>query len=350
MRRRARKAGAHKVGKMDRFVVGTGRCGSTLLSRMLATNPQVLSVFEFFNGLDMGVRFSADPTDGKDFAALISREQPFVTAVLRRGYEVAEITYPFGGRARYERDDPLPWILVAVLPRLSEDPDSLFDEVVTFAAGLPRQHLAVHYRRLFDWLTERMGRAVWIERSGSSIEYLGCLHEFFPRARFLHLHRDGPESALSMREHHAYRLPISLLYQAPTDDGVPASELGAIDLDAAPDPQDAISRILASRPPAEYFGRYWTDQIVRGFRALGRLNADQYLEVRFEDLVSRPRDVLRMIGQFFELDADRGGWIERAAALVHGVPPTRFELLCRDERQRLDDACRVGRQLLGRIP
>ena len=335
---------------MDRFVVGTGRCGSTLLSRMLAANPRVLSVFEFFNGLDMGVRFSAEPLAGVDFAALISREQPFVTAVLRRGYEVPEVTYPFGGRARYTREDPLPWILVALLPRVSEDPDSLFDEVVAFAADLPRQHLAAHYRRLFEWLTQRMGREVWIERSGSSIEYLGSLHECFPRARFLHLHRDGPEAALSMREHHAYRLPISLLYQAPTDDGVPASELGAFDPGARPHPGDAISRILASRPPAEYFGRYWTDQIVRGFRALGRLDADQYLEIRFEDLVASPREVLRAIARFFALDPDRDGWIDRAAALVRSVPPTRFDQLRADERERLAEACRAGRQLLGRMP
>ena len=335
---------------MDRFVVGTGRCGSTLLSRMLAANPRVLSVFEFFNGLDMGLRFSAEPQDGKDFAALIAREQPFVTAVLRRGYKVAEITYPFGTRAKYRRDDPLPWILVALLPRLSEDPDSLFDEVVAFAAGLPRQQLSAHYRQLFEWLTARLGREAWIERSGSSIEYLGSLHECFPQARFLHLHRDGPEAALSMREHHAYRLPISLLYQAPTDDGVPASELGPIDLDAPPDPQDPISRILGSRPPAEYFGRYWTDQIVRGFRALGRLNADQYLEVRFEDLVSAPRDTLRVISDFLELDPDRDGWIERAAALVRGVPPPRFAQLPADEQERLAEACRPGRQLVGRLP
>ena len=37
---------------MDRFIVGTGRCGSTLLSRMLACHPAVCSIFEFFNGLD----------------------------------------------------------------------------------------------------------------------------------------------------------------------------------------------------------------------------------------------------------------------------------------------------------
>ena len=80
---------------MDRFIVGTGRCGSTLLSRMLAENPATLSIFEYFNGLDVVRRFAPEPIDGAAFAELIAAEQPFVTAVLRRGYEVAEITYPF---------------------------------------------------------------------------------------------------------------------------------------------------------------------------------------------------------------------------------------------------------------
>ena len=334
---------------MERFIVGTGRCGSTLLSRMLARNPEVLSVFEFFNGLEAGLRFSDEPQGGEVFAELISREQPFVTAVLRRGYEVAEITYPFGGPGRHRRGDALPWILVVLVPRLTDDPDSLFDEIVAFARGLPRQHLSVHYRRLFDWLTQRMGRTLWIERSGSSIEYLESLHAFFPEARFLHLHRDGPETALSMRGHHAYRLPISLLYGAPVDDGTPLAELGEIDLHAPPDPADPISRILASRPPAEYFGRYWTDQVVRGFRALVRLRPEQYLELRFEDLVARPVDALRSVGEFFELASDRD-WIASAAALVRGVPPTRFEKLAGEEQLRLAEACRAGRQLLGRTP
>ena len=93
-------------GRVHRFVVGTGRCGSTLLSRMLAAHRGVLSIFEFFNGIDAARRFDPAPIDGAEFASLISAEQPFVTAVLRRGYEVPEIVYPFGPGARYRAPEP----------------------------------------------------------------------------------------------------------------------------------------------------------------------------------------------------------------------------------------------------
>ena len=45
------------VATAARFVVGTGRCGSTLLSRMLAMNEQVLNLFELFSGIDQFFRF-----------------------------------------------------------------------------------------------------------------------------------------------------------------------------------------------------------------------------------------------------------------------------------------------------
>lgn len=332
---------------MDRFVVGTGRCGSTLLSRMLAEHPTTLSVFEFFNGLDMTKRFSPAPVGGTEFAALISQEHPFVTMVLSRGYEVEEITYPFERPgARYKRDDKLPWLLVSTLPRLTDDSDALFDEVVAFARTLPRQRLVLHYRRLFDWLAQRLGRSSWIERSGSSIDYLGSLHELFPDARFLHLHRDGHETALSMREHAAYRLAISFLFELRAEQDPSIDDLRTLETGRSADAGDPISRMLDSRPPVEYFGRYWTQELEHGFRAVTNLNGDQYLEVRFEDLVSDPKATLRTIAGFFELEGEE--WIEGAAALVRGVPPTRFDKLPKDEQERLAEACRVGMQLLGR--
>jgi hypothetical protein len=329
-----------------RFIVGTGRCGSTLLSRMLALHPDVCSIFEFFTGLDWGRRFAEGPVSGAAFAELIGRPQPVIDAVLRRGYPVEEVSYPFD-RGRYARGDSMPWILVSMLPRLSDDPDRLFDQVIGFARGLPTQPLRAHYPELFTWLAAKSGRSLPIERSGSSIDYLASLRGFFPEARFLHLHRDGREVALSMREHHAYRVPISLMYDAPVDSGRRPSELGPIDFSAPPRDDDPISQILASRPPAAAFGRYWSDQVERGHQALAQIDPARYFEVRFEDLIARPSQALGAIARFFELPGD-DAWIEPGAALVRGVPAARAPSLAPGERAALDEACRPGMQRLGR--
>ena len=102
---------------MDRFVVGSGRCGSTLLSRMLDLHPEVTSIFEFFNGLDVTRRF-APSLGGAELAELLSAEQAVVTAALRRGHTAEEVVYPFGREgARYRVEDALPWLCVAMAPR-----------------------------------------------------------------------------------------------------------------------------------------------------------------------------------------------------------------------------------------
>jgi hypothetical protein len=313
---------------------------------MIAECPEVASLFEFLNGLDFSRRFQREPMSGPEFAGLITAEQPVLTAVLRRGYPVEEVIYPFG-RGRFAKGDAMPYLCGACLPRLSDDPDALLYALRDYAAALAPAPPAEQYRRVFAWLAERCGRAIWIERSGSSIEYLPALAACFPEARFLHLHRDGPETALSMREHHAYRLPISLLYQAPVERGLPATAFGAIDFAAEPRPDDPISRILAARPPAEFFGRYWSDQLVRGLPARARLSPRRYTEVRFEDLVAEPRSTIERVADFFELPR-AGDFFDRAAALVRGVPPARAPALPADEARRLADACRPGAELLGR--
>ena len=331
---------------MDRFIVGTGRCGSTLLSRMLGEHRSLLMIFEFFSGLDIERRFGAEPIAGDEFAEILSLDTPALTMVMKRGFEIAEVVYPYGEHARYARDAAIPWIASAALSRMSDDPDALFDATVAFASTLPRQGFADHYRSVFDWLAERLDRSFWIEKSGSSIEYLDSLHDFFPNARFLHLHRDGCEAALSMREHHVYRLWVSLMFGDAEAANAAIEKYGVGDPAGADDP---ITQLLESRPPVEYFGRYWTQLIARGFRALSRLDAKQYLEVRFEDLVARPAEVLVDVADFFALGAEDEGWIDRAAALVRGIPATRFDGLAVDERECLADSCRVGRQLLGQV-
>lgn len=326
-----------------RFVVGTGRCGSTLLSRMLSHDEGVLSLFEFFSGIDQFFRFRTDPVGGPELAERLVEDHPMLTMALSRGYEVPEVAYPFDAPGvRYGRADPIPWTLAIAVARLCDEPDALFDELLAFARGQPEQLLSAHYRQLLDWLTQRCGKQLWIEKSGNSMGLAPELKSFFPEARFVHLHRNGYETALSMREYAVLRLAVPVMYGELGE--VEYSHEGLIAFEQRN--RDAIDAILASRPPIELYGRYWSEQVERGLPVLEQLDPDDVLHVRFEDLVTDPRPVMSGIADFFEIPA--GDWLDGACALVKGLPPTRFDRLGADERRKLAEACRPGMERLAR--
>lgn len=318
---------------LDRFVVGTGRCGSTLLSLMLAEHRDVVSMHECFTGLDWGRRFQPGLVDGPWLVDVLGAEQPVTTQVLARGYTSDEIRYPFGApQARYAVGDPVPWLLITLLSRLTDDPDPLFDDLLAWLAAREPGEVRDHYRDLFSWLAGRAGGSVWVERSGSSIDYLGELVDLYADGRFVHIHRDGHEAALSIRAHPFFRLAVAILFDLFPD---------------GDDEDELVRHVLETPPPLPAVGRYWSDQLLRGFAAVPRLDADQYLDVRFEELVTHPVPVLERIAAFLDLPDDPG-FPARAAALVRGVPRPRFDDLDPAEQAALAEACRPGQVLLGR--
>lgn len=318
---------------MERFVVGTGRCGSTLLSRLLAEHRDVVSLHEFFTGLDGSRRFRTGPVEADEVATLLASEQPVTTQVLALGYTSDEIQYPFDAPgARFRRGDPVPWLLVTMLSRLSATPDALFDDFVERAHTLPTQTMAEHYRELFGWLTGRAGGSTWVERSGSSIDYLGSLIDLYPRARFVHIHRDGPEAALSIRAHPFYRLALAILFDLFPADGTE---------------EEQVRAAIATPPPVGAAGRFWSDQVLHGYEHVGRLDDDQWLEIRFEDLVATPGATLERIAGFLALPDDPD-FTDRAGALVEEAPRPRVTELSAEDRATLAEACRPAMILLGR--
>lgn len=336
-------------GPPARFVVGTGRCGSTLLSRMLAMNAKVLNVFELFSGLDPRFRFTDRPVPGAELAHHLRLDHPMLTMVMKRGGEVPEVVYPFGEPgARHALGDPVPWALAIAIPRVSDEPDRLFDELLARVEASPTRPLAQHYRDLFDWLATRCGKTCWIERSGTSIDYLADLVHFFPEARFVHIHRDGREAALSMREYAVLRVAVAVMNGLAGDVEYTHEALERLEREDGA----AIDRLLATRSPIELYGKYWSDQIQSGELARRKLSPEVFLDVRFEELVTRPLETLSKIADFLELPRDDGtgadAWIGRAAALSRGLPKQRAPELPAEERGRLEASVRDAMALVGR--
>lgn len=326
-----------------RFVVGTGRCGSTLLSRMLALNTDVLSIFEAFSGIDQFFRFQLKPVTGLELAERLRQDHPMLTMTLKRGYAVPEVVYPFDEvNSRFERGDPMPWIIGIALARIDDNPDALFDALITELESKPRQSLATHYQQILAWLAHKYQRPFWIERSGTSIEFLPELVEFFPGAKFLHIHRDGPESALSMNEYTILRVAVAVMNGLAGDIEFSYEGLTALERDHS----DVMDELFKVEVPLEMLGRYWGDQISRGAAALEHIAPQNFAEVRFEDLVTNTREELTRIADFLEIGTGR--WIDEATELSRGMPHLRFPELPESQQASLTKACSKGMQALAR--
>ncbi len=319
-----------------RFVVGTGRCGSTLLTKMLDQHGAVLGLNEVFTGLDWERRFVEDPVSGTEVADLLGTPNHVIDMVLGKGYDAEEVTYPFRSQDRYRRGDPMPWILTSTLGHLSDDPDGLWDEVARWLTERGLAPIGDQYRALFDHLAQRADKAAWVERSGSSVQYVEGLVRTFPDALVVHLVRDGREVALSMRNHPFYRLAVQLFYGV-MPDGVD------------PDDEDAVVRgWLEGDPPVELYGRYWSDQLCDGEPTLAALSAERLRTIRFEDVVRDPGSAMERLAQFLQLPDDPA-FSAAAASLVRGVPPARFGELAPWVRDALDKACGRGDAVLRRL-
>lgn len=333
------------AASQGRFILGTGRCGSTLLSRMLSEHEGVLSLFEWFPGMDMDFRFKSEPVAGAEFAAHLERDHPVLTAVLSRGANVPEVVYPFGaeGMRHGSPGEPIPWALAIPIARMTEQPDRLFRQLLRATRSLPVQPMLAQHRALFDWLCEEQGKRIWIERSAGSIEFADTLHSGFPEGRFVHLHRDGREAALSMREYPALRVAVAIMNGLAGDIDFSYEGLSQLMRD---DP-GAIDSLLATRPPIELYGQYWNQQILNGTAALDAIDRSNRLDVRFEDMVREPWQTLARIRDFLQLD---GGdeWVSRGAELVRGLPRLRYQDLPRGDQLKLSEACAPAMAALGR--
>ncbi len=324
---------------MNRFVVGSGRCGSTLLGSMLALHPDVLSLSEFFAAFDRADVFSTNEVPGAEFADFLARPDVSSEIMVRRGIIAPEVLCVPPGVVG------IPPLLIATLPLNFADPLEVHEEVLAAVRSRPTQSYHDHFRDLFDWLMQRAGKSAWLERSGTSIEFLPDLVAQYPDGRFVYLHRDSGETALSMMNHVSFHFFVSEHFDPLGLAALAETEYGG----AEPSPTDPLGERMSPDYLAPHkYAEYLSYQHVVAFSALARLDPAQVLFVRFEEVVEQPRQTLGRIADFLELP-NSDHWIEGAAELVgRGMPPARMPDLPVEERARVVAASRAGDLLVGR--
>jgi hypothetical protein len=339
------------------FVVGTGRCGSTLLSTMLREHPHVASLSEVFSfSTDLGGRiaesFPDGPVDGPAFWRIVAGAHPKISTLLRHGLVMDEVLYRPRSGGRFTADGGVPALLQTALPHLSETPEELYDALEADVVEWQAAPVATHYRALFDRLAASAGRAGWVERSGGSLRIAARLARAFPDARFVHLVRDGRDCAMSMSRHFGFRMAL-VAAQLTEILGVDPYE--SSDRTWEGDVPDALAPFLPELFDPDAFrryetaiplcGHYWAGECAAGVAELAAL-PDRVLVLRYEDLLTDPRSVLRRLARFVVPGPVDEAWVDRAAAQVKAPRSHWAELPARTVAE-LNEACRPGFAALG---
>jgi len=123
-------------------------------------------------------------------------------------------------------------------------------------------------RIIMEEVAREQGVERWIDSTPTNVPHMLRIQRDFPKAQFVHIIRDPRDVALSL-DKRAWSRPL---------------------------PWDKKKSLLAA-------GLYW-EWIVKKGRKLGAMLAPQYIEVRYEDLVERPREALGTLGAFLQEDLD----------------------------------------------
>ncbi|WP_170110185.1 sulfotransferase [Flavilitoribacter nigricans] len=336
------------------FIIGTGRCGSTLLSKMINAYAGITSVSEFFSMItDLGTMipeaFPEGPVSGAAFWNILSGIYPKQNTMLRHGVAMKEVLYTDRPDAAFRAATGVPALLQTTLPHLTEDHDALFEALAREVSCWPSATVAVHYQQFMQTLCRQFGDVLWVERSGGSLRIVHRLYEAFPRARYVHLVRDGRNCALSMEKHLGFRMAmlsfqmIEVLGVDPylSDDREFVDDLPDELVDFLPENFNPEAFRNYSDTQASLFGHYWSGELIQGLETLQKMPAEQLLTVSYEDLLEYPERTFRTIIEFLAPDRVDMDQIREVCRLV-GRPRSDWQALPKRERELLARSCEPG--------
>ncbi|MBB2911631.1 hypothetical protein FHS43_002904 [Streptosporangium becharense] len=278
---------------MRSFLIGTGRCGSTLVYEVLARHPHV----GFVSGLDN--RWPLTPGPVRRNAGAIYRRVPPGLAT-RNGTR-------FGPSEAY-----------AALSR--EVSPVITDPFRDLTAADATPWLAARLRRFFD--RRAAGEQRHFTHKFTGWPRAAFLREVFPEARFVHIVRDGRAVANSLNQMPWWRGHL----------GPAGWRFGPLPDHYAQEWDDG------GRCLAHLAGIGWKIMMDAYEVARAAVPDDHWLEVRYEDLLTNPRKHMDVILDFlglawtadFERDLARRTFSEgRAEAFRKDLTPGQLALLNR---------------------
>jgi hypothetical protein len=195
---------------------------------------------------------------------------------------------------------------------------------------------------------------VVVERSAMSLSSVPWLRKTFPDAKFVHLFRNGPDTAVSMSEHTGFRLMALIQDALELLDLDPERRHPGLRLDPTAIPIELASLLgdtcdadylMGQNLPVARFARMWSELIVTGEAELSDLSADRYLPLSYADLVAGPRSSLARLANFLEVEADPK-WLEFGTSVIDPKFTGASSRLSAEELRAVNENCAPAAALL----
>jgi putative sulfotransferase len=308
------------------IIISSGRCGSTLLSTLIAEEPETLSVQESLGPVlsHLALLPPTQHTTGAQYWSLLSRSHSESKALSRVGAVLSRL-----GDHGTARTGGVPPIMLVTLPRIAAHPELLYAVLAEMVPRFPPQPVGLHHTMLLDLLATLTGKRRWVERSGASSSAAGPLLRAMPGARVVYLTRNIADTARSMSKHVSFQFALARYEFHQRYDADPYNpELRPRPVPDADELPEELRRLLPDRITAAALrdmdrdmSRYeamCADMMSVAEQAFADLKPPYLRRVRYEDLVVNPVAELTGLGEFLGF-ADPAGWAARAARQVR--PP-----------------------------
>lgn len=264
------KAKPHSQG-IQFFVVGTGRCGTTLVRNGLNLHPDVF----------------------------VPSESHWIP-----------VQYEFCGTGRH----PIS-VHTEIVERFSFHTSELTIDAMAREIGVSRSYLFAALNEkvsgqdvtvsefnnsLYETIGQLKESLVFGDKTADYCAYMPVLQTLWPDAKFVHIVRDGRDVALSMSQHPGFQLMISLKIP----NWVPLAF-------------DRRYKFLQKPRKEELddYVRLWEFRIKRTIADAERLRPSSYLCIRYEDILRNTRATMGCLARFLGIEAhDR--WLSAMQRLV----------------------------------
>lgn len=254
------------------FVVGTGRCGTTLVRDILRLHPAVYV-----------------PSSESHWI-------PYQHEICGSG--VRPVTLHAGIVERFSF--PNGELMVDVMA--ADVGWSGADLLAAASAALPRgaATLVEFNEALYGVLAAAAGPSVIGDKTPCYCLHMPLLQGLWPEAKFIHVIRDGRDVALSMSRHPGFQRMASLA----------SVSWGPLALDRG----YALESKLGREPSLEDYIGLWAARLRPALADVKRLRRGSYLEIRYENLIRNPRAETSRLARFLDVS-----WPEEWLAQVEGM-------------------------------